>query len=762
MAKLLGRADTTLVKAATDAAMANVPKDLSRIHERMSKSRAQAMQSIGNAWVQGIGVAMKVGQKLVEQAKKFNAAADLTDSYNEATKPRVLEEGETLTFDDKKTKKWSSELDVLKQKATEMKEWTYKGTAAGFTPKDQKTNFEEQKKLEDKIAKRNTKLKSKDSSTRIYTDSNGGEEIVEPRTVKGQLKNIRKEIADLRLDKGDLTNEQRKDKIDKLRIKKDNLRSSVVGFRAKLEVVTEQLKLGNIDTLASSMGENGSLNMQFTHALIAGGKPLGEDAKYTDGDGNVISLAGARAQVGFTDEEGKMAFTFTDEYGRPLLKDDGSEMSIQIDDVQDLIIPKNPAIIEGYPFVTAKKTHFDSGYNNPTVAYDPSQTNNFIDTTVTDKNSYLSAINHSSGDMKMSLVSALNGVTYDDNGNPVLGSTEMSDFFWEELEALGLGLEYDISGDGKVSKEDFSEDTINSDDALKDDDNRVFWNEDGYFNKESGVALFGDDNFKKLRDEVLSGKDLNLGRQLLKANTNAQNEKHHADGVEKFKNKPKPRTGTGTGTPKAQITLFGQTFDAPEEFGNSRARMQTELSNVTKIMKGEGVTIGNQVFAWDPETFKYKQTYTTFENKVDEATDFPERFTQKELIGRASSYYGVVPGKFEGFGKAEAESTRIAEETAVKLAEEQKIAQEAEAGRMKVIEGLFGNDADEDDAIIKLKTEYPELMGKGKIYVKTEGKDKIFIKLGDELHEFNLKGTKRSTPEMEMQRLKNLLKQKPE
>ena len=99
---LLGRADASLVKAATDAAMANVPMDVSRIHERMMRSHKGMMESIGKSWVQGITGAMQVGQKLVEQAKKWNADVDYTDSYNEATKKRELEEGETLSFDDRK------------------------------------------------------------------------------------------------------------------------------------------------------------------------------------------------------------------------------------------------------------------------------------------------------------------------------------------------------------------------------------------------------------------------------------------------------------------------------------------------------------------------------------------------------------------------------------------------------------------------------------------------------------------------------------
>ena len=297
---------------------------------------------------------------------------------------------------------------------------------------------------------------------------------------------------------------------------------------------------------------NGSLNMQFTHALIAGGKPLGEDAKYTDDDGEVISLAGARAQVGFTDEEGKMTFTFTDEYGRPILKDDGiTEMSIQIDDVQDLIIPKNPDIIEGFTAYTNASTYRKLGYDNPTLAYDQSQTNNFIDTTVTDKNSYLSAINHSSGDMTTSLMSALNGVTYDGNGNPVVGSTEMSDFFWEQLSVLGG--EWDTDGVDGITAEDFNNKTYE-----------------------------GKANFEILKDEVLSGKDINLGRQLLKANTNAQNEKHHADGVQKFLNKPKTRSNR-TYSPSMIVGV-------DDDLGGTDGITKAAATKMAQTMQGKGTS----------------------------------------------------------------------------------------------------------------------------------------------------------------------------
>ena len=55
MASLSGKADATLVKAATDAAMANVPIDVSKVHERISKSHAAMTASVGKSW----GVALK-------------------------------------------------------------------------------------------------------------------------------------------------------------------------------------------------------------------------------------------------------------------------------------------------------------------------------------------------------------------------------------------------------------------------------------------------------------------------------------------------------------------------------------------------------------------------------------------------------------------------------------------------------------------------------------------------------------------------------
>ena len=73
-------ADPTLVNAAYRAAMANVPKDLSRTFEALATNYANTMQTVGQAWA---GVA-KIGAGYLKEAagnfiegKKYEALGSL-------------------------------------------------------------------------------------------------------------------------------------------------------------------------------------------------------------------------------------------------------------------------------------------------------------------------------------------------------------------------------------------------------------------------------------------------------------------------------------------------------------------------------------------------------------------------------------------------------------------------------------------------------------------------------------------------------------
>ena len=70
MASLSGRADATLVKAATDAAMANVPVDVSRINERVSRSYTAMTQSVGKSWGNALKSIGEIGGALMQNAKE--------------------------------------------------------------------------------------------------------------------------------------------------------------------------------------------------------------------------------------------------------------------------------------------------------------------------------------------------------------------------------------------------------------------------------------------------------------------------------------------------------------------------------------------------------------------------------------------------------------------------------------------------------------------------------------------------------------------
>ena len=78
---LLGKADTTLVKAATDAAMANVPLDMSPIHQRMMQARWMGMAGIAQGFIkagEGIG---KIAGALIQQSRQTTNMYDLADSW---------------------------------------------------------------------------------------------------------------------------------------------------------------------------------------------------------------------------------------------------------------------------------------------------------------------------------------------------------------------------------------------------------------------------------------------------------------------------------------------------------------------------------------------------------------------------------------------------------------------------------------------------------------------------------------------------------
>ena len=66
---LLGRADATLVGAATRASLAAVPKDLSGVHQRTAAAYASMARTTGAVYGKALEVVGQIGGKLIENAR---------------------------------------------------------------------------------------------------------------------------------------------------------------------------------------------------------------------------------------------------------------------------------------------------------------------------------------------------------------------------------------------------------------------------------------------------------------------------------------------------------------------------------------------------------------------------------------------------------------------------------------------------------------------------------------------------------------------
>ena len=73
--------DATLVAAATKAAMANVPKDLSGTFEKVAEGYDSMMQNIGKAYGEGLKQTVTLGKKVVANAMASNVTNAIASKY---------------------------------------------------------------------------------------------------------------------------------------------------------------------------------------------------------------------------------------------------------------------------------------------------------------------------------------------------------------------------------------------------------------------------------------------------------------------------------------------------------------------------------------------------------------------------------------------------------------------------------------------------------------------------------------------------------
>ena len=484
MASLSGKADATLVKAATDAAMANVPVDVSRINERVSRSYTAMTQSVGKSWGNALKSIGEIGGALMQNAKEkkddigkpfenTNVDARKADFRREEIEmdPNQLKDRPIVTEQPGDTK---SETQVGGGQSYDIPSFASKPTKPPKAPKgfqalptfdhvDKDGNSstitvsntdEFSEKLRDQIYE----LRGKKEKDLKDVESNSSYSIDEKSSKKKQIK------ADHKKEK------------KRLKDVKDSMHNSNRRFAEFNEALKSQLEGGNINMEASGM--YGVNKMNFANALLNKGTALADGSKTVQG----------------YNENGNMVFTYVDKNNRPI-KSGGKNLTLAEGDVGSLLVQESPLrpLMDGVVDKKSIEQRYKYGFDG--ISNEIART---VENKVKDKNTFLDLAFYQSENTDGSLADTLHNVKYDSNNVPIIGETGLAREFVSAIATLGNSTDYDMDGDGDFDKDDYNT----------------------------------EENYIKLTRQALSGDDLGLSKILLKQHYQLQAEVHFNNAVD--------------------------------------------------------------------------------------------------------------------------------------------------------------------------------------------------------------------------------------
>jgi len=432
-----------------------------------------------------------------------------------------------------------------------------------------------------------------------HFDNNGNQTDVGMGSHEDILKTVRQGLVYNSL-LGGSTEDKKTRKANRTQLKKirDNVRASTKGFLVIKETAQAMIESDSYNPAASK--GNGQL---FLHALLSNGKPL---------------KGGQRAVMGWT-QEGVMTFAFTDKDGNAIEDGFGKAMTLQHGEIDALLTPnydEGRTAIGGAILGAAK----DGAKGLPR---DPVVLNNLVKNTVKTPAQFSDLSNWTGANIEATLADKLHGIKFDGSGEAVNDETELSELIFSNLDVT----QWDTIPEGEEA----------SDGVI---DGRDFANPE---------------NYEKLLSAILNPKDpafdLGLSNQILAMHFGESADKLHGpmlDRYNKSKNAGGGGGGGGGGKTTNTIELPWGTFNNPSTFGNSKAKYTTQLANVNRIADKKRVVDGENTYEWDTADQKYKQTRLG-ENELEEDT----RYTQAELMGIVSPYYGNVPSDFNFGGRTE-------------------------------------------------------------------------------------------------------------
>ena len=511
MVSLSGGADATLVKAATDAAMANVPMDVSRINERVSRSYTAMTQSVGKSWGNALKAIGEIGSALTQNAKSKRSDigkpfknANVGESFGNTNvgakkefkgiggaaagevKSNLETKGlELVDKDAKKDNFFSSSTDGMFSKGL------------GETTAD---NMQASIDLLPKAPKLFQAL-----PTFNHVDSNGNSSSITVANTEQHIETLRNKISGLgdvrkaglekiereAVEKG-LSSEEIKikkqkfkadHKAEKRRLErvKDNTNNSNKKFAGFNEVLKSQIEGGNININASGM--YGANKMNFANALLNKGTPLAN---------------GSKAVQGYS-EDGGMVFMYVDKNNRPI-KSGGKNLTLAEGDVGSLLVQESPLrpLVDGLIDLKEIRRDYEYGMGNFSTKIARA-----VDEKVKDKNTFLDLAFYQSENTDSSLADTLHDVKYNKDKVPILDREDPTDL----AGAFVTGLV----------------DMGNPEDYSKENPHPYDQDQDGDFDEKDYMT---EENYMAIVKKALSGDDLNFSKFLLKKHLELQTADH--------------------------------------------------------------------------------------------------------------------------------------------------------------------------------------------------------------------------------------------
>ena len=280
---IVGNADNSLIQASYRMAMANVPKDLSGIHNRMTKDISAGMAKMGAGFGALAGAAIKKGMELSKQAENDDNSLEGFSNGG----------GEGI----------GNKIKGFFGKIGDFVEDVFDGGGIGGVGENKAEKID--KSRNDNALDYgdggptlvNSGNNNSYKSFYVLENKNGNDVDVQSLSLEDSIDTVRAQIGQIRSNK-DLSREQKRNLVSEQKDIRENMKNSALSFSKTSQVIDDHLANGNVN-----MSPSNAKKFDFLKAIKMNGE--------ADKDGN-------KAIQGF-DGKGNMMFTYVDANGEPII-----------------------------------------------------------------------------------------------------------------------------------------------------------------------------------------------------------------------------------------------------------------------------------------------------------------------------------------------------------------------------------------------------------------------------------------------------------